>query len=200
MDFKKLIIYFKKPIPNTSIVVFRITFSLVLLIQTYYFIATDFINENIVKPLILFPFIKGLEPVSKINLVILGYIMLISNIGMLINKISRISTLIFFLSFTYFWILDKGYFNNHYYFISVICFLIFLINKESALKKIIYIPQISLFALQVMIFITYFIAGVNKLNPYWLFDLQPMTHILELKSEITNNNIFSKNINLKILT
>ena len=192
MDLKKLSLYLKEPIPNSSIVIFRIGFSLILLIQTYYFIAHDFIGENIIKPLILFPFINELEPMSKINLMILGYIMLISNVGMLINKIARISTLIFLLSFTYFWLLDKGYFNNHYYFISLICFLIFLVNKKSDFKNTIYVPRMYLFGLQAMIFITYFISGVNKLNPYWLFDLQPMAHILELKSEITNNNIFKE--------
>ena len=192
MDFKKLTIYLKEPIPNTSIMVFRMGFALILLIQTYYFISNDFINENIVKPLILFPFIKGFEPMSKINLIMLAYIMLISNIGMLVNKTARISTLIFLLSFTYFWLLDKGYFNNHYYFISLICFLLFLVNQRSSFQNLIYVPRISLFSLQAMICITYFIAGVNKLNPYWLFDLQPMTHILEFKSELTGNNIFQE--------
>ena len=43
-----------------------------------------------------------------------------------------------------------------------------------------------------MVFIVYFIAGINKLNTYWLIDLQPMKHILELKAEITNNPIFKK--------
>jgi len=45
-----------------------------------------------------------------------------------------------------------------------------------------------------MVFIVYFIAGINKINPYWLFDLQPMRHILELKSELTNNPVFRKSV------
>ena len=57
----------------------------------------------------------------------------------------------------------------------------------------IYTPRITLFSLQAMVFIVYFIAGINKLNTYWLIDLQPMKHILELKAEITNNPIFTKN-------
>ncbi len=182
--------YLNEPVPNITIVLFRIIFASILLIQTYYFISTNFIDNNIIKPLITFPFINGLDPTSKQNLIVIGYIMLISNFGMLYNKISRICTFIFLCCFTYFWLLDKGYFNNHYYFISLICFLLCLSDQSASFSKNIYTPRVYIFSLQVIVFIVYFIAGINKLNPYWLFDFQPMTHILEIKSEITNNSIF----------
>jgi len=162
--------------------------------QTYYFIIGEFVDKNIIKPVILFPFINGLEPASKVNLIILSYIMLIANVGMLFNKFARISTLLFLSCFTYFWLLDKGYFNNHYYFISLMCFLLFLVEKNPSFSKNIYTSKISLFSLQAMVFIVYFIAGLNKLNPYWLFDLQPMRHVLEIKSQITGNLFFQNDI------
>ena len=176
-----------KPIPGISLSLFRLVFSIILLIQTYYFLAHNFIEQNIIKPFILFPFIKGLNIDNPITI---GYIMLIANIGMLYNKFARISTLIFFICFTYFWLLDKGYFNNHYYFISLICFLIFLTEKNASFTHNNHIPKISLLSLQVMVVIVYFVAGVNKLNPFWLFDLQPMKHILEYKSNLTQNPVF----------
>ena len=184
----------KQPVPSISITLFRLCFSAILLIQTYHFIVSEFIDKNIIKPALLFPFIHGLHPISNVNLILLGYIMLIANVGMLLNKFARFSTIIFFGCFTYFWMLDKGYFNNHYYFISIICFIIFLTEKESSFKKNLHTPKISIFSLQLMIFIVYFIAGLNKLNPYWLFDFQPIRHILELKADITNNPFFNKEI------
>lgn len=190
MYFKELRSWMHTCIPNTSIVVFRITFSIILLIQTFYFFYNDFISENIIKPFVLFPFIEGIDPPNKTILLIIASFMLIANIGMIINRTARFSSLIFCICFTYFWLLDKGYFNNHYYFISIICFLLFLINTKSSLKNNILVPRIYLLALQLMIFIVYFISGVNKLNPYWLFDLQPITHILEVKHELTKNPIF----------
>ena len=153
MDWQKIINWLKEPIPNISITIFRIVFSGSLLIQTYYFISTGFIDDNIVKPFILFPFISGLEPMSNFLLKGLSYIMLISNIGMLFNRFARISILIFLICFTYFWLLDKGYFNNHYYFISLMCFLLFLVDRKSAFSTISYTPRISLFCLQAMVFI-----------------------------------------------
>ena len=115
----------KKPVPSISIALFRLSFAAILLIQTFYFIIGDFITKNIINPVVLFPFIEGLNPLPRTYLIALSYIMLISNIGMFLNKFALFSTIIFFCCFTYFWILDKGYFNNHYYFISLICFILF---------------------------------------------------------------------------
>ena len=118
--------------------------------------------------------------------------MLISNIGMLLNKFARFSTIIFFCCFTYFWILDKGYFNNHYYFISLICFILFLVEQEASFYKNLHTPKISIFTLQIMVFIVYFIAGLNKLNPYWIFEFQPIRHIYRSKSRDYKQYIFQK--------
>ncbi len=181
-----------KPIPSISITLFRLVFGAILLIQTYYFISTNFIQNNITNPLILFPFIDGLEPMREKNLILLSYIMLASNLGMLYNRIARVATFIFLCCFTYFWLLDKGYFNNHYYFISLICFLLFLNERKPSFSTNSHVPKISLFALQMMVFLVYFIAGINKINPYWLFDLQPLKHIFEVKAELTKNNIFTE--------
>ena len=53
MDFKELHTWLNQPISSISIIVFRIVFAFILLIQTYYFISTGFIEQNIIKPLIL---------------------------------------------------------------------------------------------------------------------------------------------------
>lgn len=182
----------QEPIPSISISLFRLIYASILLVQTCYFLSSNFIQNNIINPLVSFPFINNIEPTNTLVLICLGYIMLIANLGMLYNKIARISTFIFCLCFTYFWLLDKGYFNNHYYFISLICLLLAIVEKRPSFSKNIYTPRIALFSLQAMVFIVYFIAGINKLNTYWLIELQPMKHILELKAEITNNPIFKK--------
>jgi len=208
MDLSKLYSWLKKPILNNSIVIFRIVFALSLLIQTYYFIIEKFVEQNILKPFILFPFVDYIQPISEfyffhwlINpMFILSIIMLTANIGMLINKIARISTFIFLCCFSYFWLLDKGYFNNHYYFISIICFLIILTNQNNPFNQNNYVPRIQLVALQAMIIIIYFIAGLNKLTPYWLIDMQPVTHILETKHNLTGHKFLINPITISMMT
>ena len=95
MDFKKFISWLNDPVPNISITLFRTVFSFLLLIQTYYFISNEFITHNIIEPFMLFPFISGLNPMPELYLIVLSYIMLVANIGMLFNKTARISTLFF---------------------------------------------------------------------------------------------------------
>tara|TARA_B100000902_G_C27299611_1_gene912013 strand:- start:994 stop:2406 length:1413 start_codon:yes stop_codon:yes gene_type:complete len=190
MDWKKIIDWLNQPVLNLSITIFRIVFAFVLLIQTYYFFTHGFIENNIIKPFILFPFINNLQPLSEFYLISAGYLMLIGNIGMLFNKTSRIATLIFLLCFTYFWLLDKSYYNNHYYFISIVCFLLFIVDRNSNFKATTYVPRISILSLQLMIVIIYLVGGINKLNPYWLIDFQPMSFILETKCDQTENMLF----------
>ncbi len=185
---------------NISLVIFRICFSIVLIVQTIYFFKLGFIENNILKPFILFPFFDFLNNPSEHLVYLSAILMLISNIGMIFNKTSRISCLIFFLTFTYLWLLDRGYFNNHYYFISIITFLLFFLNKKSSFKKNYYVPKINIIAFQIMIFLIYFISGINKINPYWIFDLQPMTHILQTKAQVSGNNLFSNNIIISFFT
>ncbi len=200
MDFQKIISWLNNPVPNISITLFRTAFSFILLIQTYYFINNEFIKYNITEPFMLFPFINGLDPMPEVYLIILSYSMLISNIGMLFNKTARISTFFFLCSFTYFWLLDKTYFNNHYYFMSLICFILLLVEYKSSFKKIAYVNRWSLFALQAMVLITYLIAGINKLNPYWLIDLQPIAFILENKCDVTENTFFINPLLIILIT
>ena len=192
MDFRKLNNWIYQPINNVSITLFRVVFSCVLLIQSYYFIYNDFIEKNLIKPLMIFPFIEGMNRPSDETLISLGYVMIIANIGMIINKTARLSTLVFLLCFSYFWMLDKGFYNNHYYFISIMCLLLFLLSKKSSFRETIYTPRISLLTLQSMVLIIYIISGINKLNPYWLIDLQPMQHIMEAKYKVTGNEVFAK--------
>ena len=185
---------------NISLVIFRICFSIVLIVQTIYFFKLGFIENNILKPFILFPFFDFLSNPSEQLVYFSAILMLISNIGMIFNKTSRMSCLIFFLTFTYLWLLDRAYFNNHYYFISIITFLLFFLNKESSFKKNYYVPKINIIVFQIMIFLIYFISGVNKINPYWIFDLQPMTHILQTKAQVSGNNLFSNYITISLFT
>lgn len=179
---------------NISLVIFRICFSIVLIVQTIYFFKLGFIENNILKPFILFPFFEFLNNPSKQLVYLSAILMLISNIGMIFNKTSRTSCLIFFIAFTHLWLLDRAYFNNHYYFISIITFLLFFLNKRSSFKNNYCVPKINIIAFQIMIFLTYFISGINKINPYWVFDLQPMTHILQTKAQVSGNNLFSNYI------
>ena len=175
---KKIHNYLKEDVSGYSLAVFRILFGSILFIQSIYWVLTDFVQENIINPTFLFPFIKGLEPLSN-NLMNYGLnsILLISSFCILINRFYRIGLIIYLISFTYLWLLCQGYFNNHYYLFSIICFLLIFPNSLFSNTEKVRIPKLHLFILQALIIVVYIIAGINKINPYWLLDLQPMTYV-----------------------
>ena len=127
-------------------------------------------------------FTEGEKQTWDLNDLLMNYglngLLLFSSALIITNKYSRVGLVLYFFSFTYLWLLCQGYFNNHYYLISILCFIL-IFNKVpfSKLEKI-RVPYLNLFILKYFIVVVYFIAGLNKINPYWLVDLQPMTYIL----------------------
>ena len=168
-----------KDISGVTISIFRIVLGGILLLQSIYWIITGFIQKNIIEPTFLFPFINELNPLNDLLMNYgLNGLLLFSSALIITSKYSRIGLVLYFFSFTYLWLLCQGYFNNHYYLISILCFIL-IFNKVpfSKFEKI-RVPYLNLFILKYFIVIVYFIAGLNKINPYWLVDLQPMTYIL----------------------
>ena len=179
INLKKIHNYLKEEVSGYSLAIFRVLFGCILFFQSIYWVFTGFIQENIIDPTFLFPFIKGLGPLSN-NFMIYGLnsILLISSFSILINRFYRTGLIVYLCSFTYLWLLCQGYFNNHYYLFSLICFLLIFSKSLFSNTEKVRIPRLHLFILQALIIIVYIIAGINKINPYWLLDLQPMTHIL----------------------
>jgi len=186
---KKLVSYLSIEVPGISIAIFRILFGFILSLQSIYWILIGFIQNNILDPTFLFPLIENIKPLSD-NFMILGLngALLISAILIMTNKFYKLGLLIYLFSFTYLWVLCQGYFNNHYYLISIICFLLLFIVSPFSITDKTRVPRIYLYSLIFLIIAVYFIAGINKINPYWLYDIQPMTFILS-EAGINENSI-----------
>ena len=134
---KKLVSYLSIEVPGISIAIFRILFGFILSLQSIYWILIGFIQNNILDPTFLFPLIENIKPLSD-NFMILGLnsALLISAILIMTNKFYKLGLLIYLFSFTYLWVLCQGYFNNHYYLISIICFLLlFIVSQFSITDK-----------------------------------------------------------------
>jgi vitamin K-dependent gamma-carboxylase len=175
----------------SSLGLFRILIGFILFIQTVSFMSDDFVTKNFVDSNIRFKFsnFEFLEPLSEQGMNLLLFAMMIASIFIMLGRFFKIATAFFGLAFTYLWLLDKSYFNNHYYFISLLVLLLFISNADAwgSLKgknKKATIPYYQVFALKAQIFLTFFIAGINKINYYWMVKHQPMKHILEAKAEL----------------
>jgi len=90
----------------------------------------------------------------------------------------RASIVTFFLLFTYVELIDKSNYLNHYYFISIVSFLLCLLPLG---KKV---PRWVIITLQLQMAIVYFFAGIAKINPDWLLNAMPLKIWLASKSDL----------------
>ncbi len=102
----------------------------------------------------------------------------------------RISIVIFFLSFTYIELMDKTTYLNHYYFISVLAFLLCWLPAHSygapgaGRKKAGRVPYYTVGAVKLLVGLVYFYAGLAKLNSDWLLQAQPLATWLPGRTDL----------------
>ncbi|MEL7119400.1 MAG: HTTM domain-containing protein, partial [Bacteroidota bacterium] len=89
----------------------------------------------------------------------------------------RVCSVLFFLAFTYVFLLEKSYYLNHFYLISLLSFVMIFIpaNRAFSLDARLnpsiqagQLPGWTLWLLRFMIAVPYFFGGVAKINPDWL--------------------------------
>jgi hypothetical protein len=109
--------------------------------------------------------------------------MLVSTLLIIIGLYYRAAIVIFFLSFTYVELIDVTTYLNHYYFISLIAFLMIWLPANRAysidarlknIKPVQLVPAWTIGILRFQIGLVYVFAGLAKLNPDWLLEATPM--------------------------
>ncbi len=191
------------PVDISSQVFFRILFGTLMLFH----IIDHF--DNIERYWILpkyhfyyWPF-DFIEPLSGNGMYILFIFMGILSAFIIVGLFYRLSITLFFLSFSYTFLLEQARYLNHYYLIILVSFImIFLpLNKSISLDNKIYkknssetSPAWSLWLLRFMIAIPYFFGGIAKLNNDWLHG-EPLRMWLNYKSEFfTFGSLFQSEV------
>jgi hypothetical protein len=105
----------------------------------------------------------------------------------------RLASIVLFLSFTYIELMDKTTYLNHYYFTSILAFLMIFLpanvyysvdvlkNPKKAFQKI---PIWTINSIKLLLGIVYFYAGLAKLNSDWLIEAMPLKIWLPSKFDI----------------
>ncbi len=105
----------------------------------------------------------------------------------------RLAIITFFLSFTFIELMDKTTYLNHYYFISILSFLMIFLPANTYFSvdatrnpklKAEFIPVWTIDVIKLLLFIVYFYAGLAKLNSDWLFQAMPLKIWLPAKYSI----------------
>lgn len=180
----KLLKYLFTPIKTAPLAVFRILFGILMLYTTSRFVLQGWVDKYYVEPQFHFTYF-GFEFVKSLGIYtyLLFIISFVAALGITFGYKYRLSTLAFFISFTYCELIDKTYYLNHYYFVSIISLLLVFLPanayfsidaKQNEKKAFTKIPRYNILVIQLMLSIVYFYAGLAKINSEWLLKAMPL--------------------------
>ncbi len=177
--------FITQPVSIAPLAVFRILFGAMMLASIIRFTLKGWIYTLYIKPVFYFNYygFEWVKPLGNPGMYILFLIMALAALFLMLGLFYRFSALVFFITFTYVELIDKTNYLNHYYFVSIVAFLLVLLPAGryfslDVLRKpetrITHIPRLFILILQLQLGMVYFFAGVAKLNTDWLFDAMPL--------------------------
>jgi len=175
------------------LVTLRIAFGSLLFYSTLRSILKGWVSELYIEPSFHFGFFSWLDVASPSIMQLIFWLKVVFAVCIILGLFYRLATFGFFTLFTYVELIDKTYYLNHYYLVSLLCFWLFLVpaNRRYALDCLIFPKiqsqtcanwQVQIFKIQLSI--VYFFAGIAKINPDWLLRAQPMATWLPHKYQI----------------
>jgi hypothetical protein len=190
-------------IDAASLAAFRILFGLLMAVSTVRFMALGWVNELYVLPTFhftwdLFPWVRPLPaPLMHLHFAVLVVLALAVAAGFHY----RVSVALFFVGFTYVELIDKTYYLNHYYLVSLLSgMMVFLPANAVWSVDATYrrdqhhtplhflppqtIPSWTVHLLRFQIAVVYVFAGLAKINADWLLEAQPLRIWLAARSDL----------------
>jgi len=165
------------------LVTFRILFGLLMFASIVRFWAYGWIHQLYIAPKVYFPFLPGVEPLPGVGMYVVFSAMATAAAGIALGWFYRLSTATFFVLFTYVELIDKTNYLNHYYFVSLVAFLLIWIPahgdfsldvRRGTRRPTDQVPVGFLNLLRFQLVVVYFFAGLAKINSDWLLKAQPM--------------------------
>jgi vitamin K-dependent gamma-carboxylase len=180
------------PVDIASLVFFRVAFGVLMVVDAWRYWSYGWVQTSYIDPAYHFKYYGfgwvNVWPGDGLYVHFLALMVLASFVAL--GLWYRLSAALFFLGFTYFFLLDQTTYLNHFYLICLISFLMIFVPANrafsvDALRK----PQIrsetapawALWVLAAQMGIAYFYGGLAKLNGDWLRG-EPMRDWMAQKS------------------
>lgn len=191
----KAIKWIKSPTSIAPLVTFRVLFGIMMLLSTIRFWIRGWIATQYVDPTFHFTFIgfDWIRPLGNVGMHLVFFSIAVSSLFIALGFCYRFAMVTFFLLFTYVELIDVTYYLNHYYFISVISFLMIWLPagrffsldvKFNPALRVTEVPRWAVGSIRLQLGLVYFFAGLAKLNSDWLLAAQPMKIWLPTKSHL----------------
>lgn len=163
----------------SSIVFFRIAFGSIMLWEVIRYFSNNWIDRYYIQPTFHFTYygFDWIKPWPGRGMYLHFFALGILAVWILIGFYYRVAAVLFFLGFTYVFLLDQTQYLNHFYLISLLSFLLIFVpaGREFSVDALLRpglrsrtAPAWTLWLLCAQIGITYFYGGIAKLNSDWL--------------------------------
>jgi vitamin K-dependent gamma-carboxylase len=173
-----------RPVDASALAAFRLFFGTLMAVEVGRYFSRGDIAWYYIEPRFHFTyeFFPFVAPLPGQGMVWLFGAMGLFALGIALGLFYKLSSLLFLLTYTYVFLLDKTPYNNHYYLIILLSLLLFCVDAQrwasldrwrAATPDPETIPFWQLFILRAQIFIVYFYGGLAKLNSDWLMG-EPM--------------------------
>lgn len=190
------------PVDISFLVFFRIVFGGIMLWETYRYFTYGWITRYFVEPVVTFPYygFSWLKPWPGRGMYIHFFVLGLAAACVMAGFLYRIAAPVFFLAFTYFFLLDQTRYLNHFYLVCLISFLMCFLpanrafSVDALLRRKIrsdVVPAWTLWLLRAQVGIPYFFGGIAKLNRDWMLGGEPMRTWLHPLTKVPGGHIFA---------
>lgn len=171
--------------PIETLAFYRICFGGLMLFSLIRFWLNGWIEAFYITPKFHFSYFgfEWLPYPSTSGIYLLFILAFIGALGIILGLFYRFSAILFFVSFTYIELLDKTYYLNHYYFVSLIAFLLIFLPANKAYSMDVkyraiplqhLVPKWTVSILVFQISVVYIFAAFAKMNTDWILHAQPL--------------------------
>lgn len=174
-----------QPVDISFLVFFRILFGGIMLWEVYRYFTYGWISRYFLEPALTFTYygFSWVKPWPGRGMYIHFFVLGLAAACVMAGFLYRIAAPVFFLAFTYFFLLDQTRYLNHFYLVCLISFLMCFLPAErtfsvdALLRRKIrsdVVPAWTLWLLRLQVGIPYFYGGIAKLNSDWIRGGEPM--------------------------
>lgn len=176
----------EQPVSPAPLVSLRILTGLLMLIGGIRFLYLGWVDTNFLQAKLQFkyPGFSWVEmPASGEWLYVIFGIMLLASLGVMLGAWYRWSAGLLFISFGYIELLDLTWYLNHYYFISLLLGILWVLPahiayswdvKRGAVNARSLVPAWMVMLPRFQMGVLYVYAGLAKINADWLIEAMPM--------------------------
>ena len=167
------------PTDVASVVLFRVGFGLMMFWEVTRYFYFGWVEELFARPQFHFQYewFRWVVPIPADGMYLLFTALAIFALMIAFGLFYRIATILFFLGYTYVFLLDQATYNNHFYLICLLSFVLILapLHKSWSLDVLRgavlhtdQLPAIWLWLIRFQMGVVYFYGGIAKFDPDWL--------------------------------